>query len=230
MKTLTSNFNKAYPNFSSIPFCGSCKIEESENVGKNALQELTLTGFDGYGFPKDFVAKATSFASLAQTSSTDTVLQTSSRKNDNHCNVLLLNCDKVVLFEMNGQKYMLFCELKSKFSAEEIGHAKDQIVGSLVKVRSLFHSLQGFNLDEYKPIGLIVSFEPTDEQIRALSTKENKIFSFAITLNKNRYYPMPKDKTNKYFHPLEVGTIDIFYLPVPGRQKQYSVDIKTIIK
>lgn len=221
MITLATNFNKAYPDFSSIAFTGSCKVEEPDNVGKDALQELTLTGFDGYGFPHDFVAHTESFATSAQTSPLG---------DGNHCDVMRLNCDKVVLFELNGQKYILFCELKSTFSTEEIGHAKDQIVGSLVKVHSLFHTLQGVNLGEYKSIGLIVSFQPTDEQISAVSKNYDKKSAFAVKLNAERMYPMSEDKTNKYFHPLNVGTIDLFYLPVPDRRKTYTVDINKIIK
>lgn len=221
MNTLTTNFNKAYPGFSSSAFTGSCKVEEPDNVGKDAFQELTLTGFNGYSFPHDFVAHTESFAKSAQTSTLGA---------DNHCDVMRLNCDKVVLFELGGQKYILLCELKSTFSIEEIGRAKDQIVGSLVKVRSLFHTLQGVNLDEYKTIGLIVSFQPTDEQINAVSKNYDKKSAFAVKLNAERRYLMPEEKTNKYFHPLNVGTLDLFYLPIPGRQKTYSVDINMIIK
>lgn len=221
MITLTKYFNKAYPVLCSSHFKGSCIVEEPENAEKDGFNELTLTGFDGYCFPHSFVADMQSFADKAQHSSFDV---------NNHCNVLKLNCDKVVLFELNGQKYMLFCELKSKFSLEEIAHAKDQIVGSLVKVRSLFHTLQDVNLDEYKPIGLIVSYQPSDEQISAVSKTEDKKSTFVIRLNAEKHYTMPKKKTNAYFHPLNVGTIDLFYLPVPGREKSFSVDIRTIIK
>ena len=220
MKTLTINFDKAYPAFSPVSFTGSCKVEEPENAVKEAFRELTLTGFDGYSFPHDFVAHTVSFAKKAQKNLI---------KPGNHCDVMRLNCDKIVLFELHGQKYMLFCELKSTFSSDEIGHAKDQIVGSVVKIRSLFHSLQEVNLDEYKPIGLIVSFQPTDEQINALSKNYDMKTAFAVRLNTDRKYHMPEEKTNKYFHPLNVGTIDLYYLPVPGRQKTYSVDINTII-
>lgn len=220
MKTLTINFGKAYPAFSPDYFTDSCKVEETENAGTEAFRELTLTGFDGYGFPHNLVAQTVSFAELAQ----NKLL-----KPGNHSDVMRLNCDKVVLFELDGQKYILFCELKSTFSADVIVHAKDQIVGSLVKIRSLFHTLQGVILDEYKPIGLIVSFQPTDEQISALSKNYDMKSAFAIKLNAERKYHMPEAKTNKYFHPLNVGTIDLYYLPVPGRQKTYSVDINTII-
>lgn len=220
MKTLKINFDKAYPAFSPEYFTDSCKVEEPENADKVAFRELTLTGFDGYSFPHDLVANTVTFADRAQ----NNLL-----RSGNHCGVMRLNCDKVVLFELEGQKYMLFCELKSTFSSYEIGHAKDQIVGSLVKIRSLFHTLQEVKLDEYKPIGLIVSFQPTDEQINALSKNEDMKSVFAIRLNADRKYNMPEVNTNRYFHPLNVGTIDFYYLPVPERQKTYSVDINTII-
>lgn len=220
MKTLTINFDKAYPAFSPEYFTDSCKVKEPENACKEAFRELTLTGFDGYSFPHDLVANTVSFATQAQKKLI---------KPGNHCDVMRLNCDKVVLFELEGQKYMLFCELKSTFSTDEIVHAKDQIVGSLVKIRSLFHTLQGVKLDEYRPIGLIVSFQPTDEQINALSKNEDMKSAFAVMLNADRKYNMPEVKTNRYFHPLNVGTIDFYYLPVPERQKTYSVDINTII-
>lgn len=220
MKTLTINFDKAYPAFSPEYFTDSCKVEEPENADKEAFRELTLTGFDGYSFPHNLVAQTVSFAKQAQKKLI---------KPGNHCDVMRLNCDKVVLFELEEQKYMLFCELKSTFSTGEIVHAKDQIVGSLVKIRSLFHTLQGVKLDEYKPIGLIVSFQPTDEQINALSKNEDMKSAFAVMLNADRKYNMPEKNTNRYFHPLNVGTIDFYYLPVPERQKTYSVDINTII-
>lgn len=221
MKTLASNFNIAYPEFSTSSFSGSCIVEEHENDRKDAFQQLEILGIDGYRFPHELVEKTSSFADIAKTP----VLQ-----NKNHCGVLKLNCDRVILFELEGQKIILFCELKSTFDTEEIAHAKDQIVGSWVKIRSLFQTLQDFDLDKYKPIGLIVSFEPTQEQLDALSKNYDLKSAFAVNLNIDRFRTMPASKTNKYFHPLNVGTIDLFYLPVPGRRKAYSVDIHTIIK
>lgn len=50
MNKLTTNFNKAYPVFGSTSFVGFCKVEEPDNVGKDAFQELILTGFDGFCF------------------------------------------------------------------------------------------------------------------------------------------------------------------------------------
>lgn len=220
MNTLHLNFNKAYPVFSSMKFHDRCVIEEPDNKDRNALQQLELTGFDGYDFPHDLVSQTASFASAAQ-------------KNaglpESHSDVMRLNCDKVILFEREGQKHILFCELKSSFSSDEIAHAKDQIVGSLVKIRSLFQSLQGFDAKEYKYIGLIASFKPTEEQLNALSKLNDKKSSFAVMLNAHGKYSMSSQKMDDFFYPLSVGAMELYYLGVPQRQKTYSVDINTIL-
>lgn len=218
MNTLKSHFNKVYPVFAATSFTGSCVIEEPKNAGKDALQQLSLTGLDGHSFPHELVAKTVPFATAAQ----KTIAK------EKPVGVIRTDCDKVILFERDGQKYILFCELKSTFSPDEIAHAKDQIVGSWIKMRSLFQTLQNVNIDEYKPIGLIASFMPTDEILSMVSKNEDRKSSFAITLNANRKYSMPANKTNKYYHPLVVGDIDLFYLPVPDRLKTYTVDVNKI--
>lgn len=171
-------------------------------------------------FPHEFVAKSVPFATAAQ----------NTLPKENPITVVRTDCDKVILFERDNQKFVMLCELKSTFCADEIAHAKDQIVGSWIKVRSLLLTLQDINIDDYRPIGLIASFMPTDEILSMVSKNEDRKSTFAITLNAKRKYSMPACKTNKYYHPLNVGTIDLFYLPVPGRQKTFSVDINTIIK
>lgn len=220
MNTLTTNFNKAYPVFAATSFVNSCVVEEPSNIGKDALQQIELTGFDGYSFPHEFVAKTVPFATAAQ----------NPLPKENPVTVIRTDCDKVILFERDGQKFVMFCELKSTFSANELAHAKDQVVGSWIKVRSLLQTLQNINIDDYKPIGLIASFMPTDEILSMVSKNEDSKSAFAITLNATGKYSMPANRTNKYYHPLIVGTIDLFYLPVPDRQKIFSVDINSIIK
>ena len=107
MKTLTDNFNKAYPNFASIAFTDACVIEEPANAANGKFHRLTLTGFNGYGFPHNLVSQTASFATASQKGITTT--------KDCQYDVLRKDCDKVILFERAGQKYMLFCELKSTF-------------------------------------------------------------------------------------------------------------------
>lgn len=213
MKKLVENFNKVYPVFASNSFRESCDVCEPENQETHYFQKLILTGFDGYIFPHEIMGKASSFASMAK-----------------HHGVLTLDCDGVILFEHNNQKYILLCELKSSYLCDEIAKAKNQIVGSSVKMKSLISSLQGFDLSDFKTIGLIVSFEPTDEQITNLSKNEDRKSSFAISLQANKRYTMPDLKTNKFFYPLNIGTIDLYYVPVPNRQTSYAVDVKSWLK
>lgn len=54
--------------------------------------------------------------------------------------------------------------------------------------------------------------------------------SFAISLNSNKYYSMPADKCDHYFHPLAVGCFNIFYISVPNLRTKYIVDVNTFLK
>lgn len=212
MEVLKDNFNKAYPGLAATPFSGTCDINEYDNKGTNKFQKAVLTGLDGYIFPHELMGKASSFASMA-----------------GHNGVLALDCDQVVLFEHSGQKYILLCELKSSYTSEVIAHAKDQIIGSSVKMKSLFSSLQGFDKSEFKAIGLIVSFEPTAEQITNITKNDGPQSAFAIKLQAEKKYCMPTIKTNRFFHPLEIGDFEFYYVAVPNRKTTYAIDIRSLL-
>ena len=215
MDNLVGNFNQIFPDCASTKFIGGCSIKEPDNINTNKFQEIKLNSFDGFQFPHDLAGKTSSFPQIA-----------------NHNGVLLKDCDGIVLFEKGGQKYILFCELKSSYILEDIAKAKDQLVGSFVKFKGLLSCIQGYKQDDYKPIGIIVSFEPTQEQLTNISKKlgTDRRSSFALTLNSKRFYSMPADKCNHYFCPLAVGNFDIYYIAVPSRKTSFSIDINSIIK
>lgn len=210
MEQLASNFDKAYPTFATSKFETCCKVEEPGNNIKG-FQRIELTGIDGITFPHELANKTSSFANIS-----------------GHTSILKKDCDGIILFEKNGQKYILFCELKSTFSTEEIAKATNQLIGSYVKMKGLLSTLQGYDVNVYKPLGLIVSFEPTQEQLTAISKLDNSISFFAITLKHQRVYHMPEEKCKKFFHPLSIGDFDIYYVGVPDRQKTYCVDVNDI--
>ena len=214
MELLARNFCAAYPDVTPIIFKGQCKVEEPKNKksGTGFLQ-IEFKGIDGVSFPHELANKASSFASKV-----------------NHTGILLQDCDGIVLFEKDGQKYMLFCELKSTFSTEEIAKAKNQLVGSYIKMKGILSTLQGYDNNTYKPIGVIVSFEPTQEQLNAISKRDDRHSHFAISLNTKKIYCMHSSKCNSFFHPFAVGDFDIYYVGVPNRQQIYSVDLYNIIK
>ena len=213
MSLLADNFNKAYPGVMSKNFEGTCSITEPLNSGTEKFQEIVLTGLDGVIFPHELACKTSSFPQIAE-----------------HTGVLRYDCDGIVIFEKNGEKYILFCELKSSFVLDDITHAKDQLIGSSVKMKGLLSTLQGFDINDYKYIGLIVSFEPTQEQLTNISKKDDPKASFAISLNSNKYYSMPANKCDEFFHPLAVGSFNIFYISVPNHRTKYTVDIDSFLK
>ncbi len=215
MDKLVKNFDQTYPNYASTKFVGSCSIKEPNNFGTNKFYEIQLNSFDGFQFPHDLAEKTSSFPKIAD-----------------HKGYLLKDCDGILLFEKNGQKYILFCELKSSYILDDIVYAKNQLVGSYVKFKGLLSCIQGYEQKDYKPIGLIVSFEPTQEQLTNISKKlgTDRRSSFALTLNSKRFYSMPADKCDSYFCPLAVGNFDIYYVAVPNRQTVFSIDINAIIK
>ena len=213
MKQLAINFQEAYPDLAPKEFTTSCKITEPENAGTKKFQQIELTDFSGYYFPHELAGKASSFPRIAR-----------------HKGVLLLDCDGVTIFEKNGQKYILYTELKSSFILEEIVKAKDQLVGTHVKIKGVLSTLQGYDINEYKPIGLIVSFAPTQEQLTTISKNYDKRASFAISLSNMRKYHMPSEKCNQFYVPLAVGDFEIYYVGVPNRQTNYSISINEILK
>lgn len=213
MDKLVKNFDQTYPNYASTKFVGSCSIKEPNNFGTNKFYEIQLNSLNGFQFPHDLAEKTSSFPKIA-----------------NHNGFLIKDCDGILLFEKNGQKYILFCELKSSYILEDIVKAKNQLVGSFVKFKGLLSCIQGYEQKDYKPIGLIVSFEPTQEQLTNISKIQDNRSSFAISLNRNRYYIMPADKCDKFFCPLAVGCFEIYYVAVPDHKTTFSIDINIIIK
>lgn len=74
--------------------------------------------------------------------------------------VFMKNCDGIVLFEVDGKKYMFLTELKSNFSTENLLKAKVQIISSFIKTNMLLHLSACYRLEDYIIKGFIVSYPP----------------------------------------------------------------------
>ena len=166
MEKVIVNYNKAYHALPAIPFESSCKIKEPCNEVKDGkLCEVCLTGFNGYSFPHELPEKLSSFVKIATVMKADEGIKCVSGKlSDGKEHYLMKDCDGVIFFEKGGQKYMLFCELKSSYCSEEIFKAKNQICASYIKVKALMGTLQDFCLQEFMPIGMIFSYGPNPEE------------------------------------------------------------------
>lgn len=221
MKTLIDNYNFLYPTFSATQFNGSIVVDEPANKGDmTKFQQIEIKGINGYAFKHELAEKLSSYAKIASPS----VFSISGNQYDN---ILYDDCDRIILFEKNGQKYMLFCELKSGYSTDQIFHARCQLLGSYIKMKGLMSTVRGYIENDYIPIGLIISFESTPEQ-RDFYSKGNNGFktAFVRKLDESKKVDI---KSNTSPIPFDYKDFSIYHFGVPDKKVTYSVDINTII-
>lgn len=130
-------------------------------------------------------------------------------------------------------QYIHICELKSSYATQPITKAKDQIIGSWLKLHSLMSLLQSYHPEEWQVRGIIASFTPTPEQEAAiLRMKENgnEAGNFCYNLQRDRKYPMPEANCKSYFCPLNVPGITIYHVPVPYQTEAFGVNFDTLIQ
>lgn len=80
-------------------------------------------------------------------------------------------CDGIFLLEKDGTNYILFVELKSNFNKRAIM----QIAISDIRYKLLCCGIDGFDINDYQEIGLIISYPPTS------SVTDNSSYKLAKT-------------------------------------------------
>lgn len=220
MDKLITEFNKLYPNFAGRRFSGTCNIIEHENYGKpGTFQRLDVTvssKYPGWKFSRQFLEATKSFHEKSIKSVADT----------REChNIMMRECDGMFCTQEDDGtiKFHVF-ELKSGFSKENIIKAKNQIVGSYLKMIHLLAPLQAFDLSRIRVTGYIVAYKPTVEFINAIKD-DGRAGYFCIQLDAKGQYHMPASKCAKYWHPLSCGDIDINFIKVPHGMASHSVTV-----
>ena len=130
------------------------------------------------------------------------------------------------------RKFIYICEIKSSFIADNIVKAKDQVVGSYLKLHSLLSLLQSYKQSEWTVRGIIASFTPPAEKVQDFLRKKStgdKVSSFCYDFQRDKKYVMPEDKCKKYFSPLNVPEITLYHVSVPGMPDSYTIDFSKII-
>lgn len=122
---------------------------------------------------------------------------------------------------------MFLCELKSTFDSSQIFHAREQIIGTLMRLKAKASILQTQVDWEYH--GVIVSYEPTDRQLDALNKLSSNDGRFAKTLCAKRHKLIRNELAQKYYHPLSIPDLNIHYVAVPNRNPEYELDMQTLI-
>lgn len=221
MSVLIDNFKKLYPSLSVTDINGDCVIAEVEDkTNKNCLRQLIFSDVVGWQFPHEMPKKASSFFKISQ----------KGVKVDN-CNCLSVvreDCDGVFCVESNNKLILYVCELKTSFIKENICKAKDQIVGSFVKMLGLLNMLQGFCCENVEMRGLIISYEPDRERLSSFKM-ENRQDYFCLNLYNHGNYSMPKNNCELFWHPLAFRhDIHFVYISVPKGLKSYKISFDEI--
>lgn len=89
-------------------------------------------------------------------------------------------CDGILVIESDKEKYLIFIELKSEYTPDNIGKAEKQISASYVRMSMLLNVIQDVDLKKYKKCGIIVSHPLTPQKMTLLQKKKN-VFPERIT-------------------------------------------------
>ena len=141
---------------------------------------------------------------------------------------MLLNSDGIIFAEVDGRKCLFVCELKSSFGVAQISHAKEQIVGTLLRLQAQLSILQ--SLPEWEYHGVIVSYEPTGSQLVVASKLTSRDASFSRYLCAKKHKLISSSIANKYYAPLALPDVNIHYVAVPDRQNEYQVDLRELLR
>lgn len=214
---IAQHFNEAYPEYAAKEWhADDCfNIEEPQNYNTNKFERLSVTGLDCFQFPHCLASKLSSFATMSNCTG--------------NIGCLTLDCDSILLVEKADCIYVICCELKSTFSSEEISKAKNQIVGSSVKFKGILSTLQDVDFQKIKSLALLSlsSLPPSKWMLfQSLKTIEK---AFAFQLQSERLYKMPSLSCNRFFSPLNVGDVELHYIPVPDRQSTFQVDLGKLL-
>lgn len=216
MKQLIGDFDKLYPSF--MTKVSDVCIEEKENIKKEypTLRYLNIRGINGFEISNEIIKKSKSLF-------------------ENVCpgyKFLKSDCDGIFLTEKDGRKYIFICELKSRFSVKEISSAKDQIIGSYLKLHALFSLLQTYRQEDYEIRGIIASFSPTSEVVSYMtkSRENNKASKFCYNLNRDSFYVMPKENCMLFYAPLCLQGLTIHYLPVLDNSPECSLQLDKLLQ
>lgn len=210
MRQLIEDFKKLYPPF--VSEVSSICIEEKENQSRThvTFDRLNIQGVDGFEISNQIVKVASGlYGKVSQ------------------YKLLTKDCDGIFVTEKEGKRYLFLCELKSRFIVKEIVSAKDQIIGSYLKLHGLFSLLQAYKQEAWEIRGIIASFTPTDEVLSFMSkTRETSPAErFCYNLNRDSVYQMPKDNCLCYYNPLCMNGITIHYIPIQNKSSEFTVQL-----
>ena len=209
-----------------MEYCkGNVHINEKSPSAK--VKEIIWTGSDFHKVDSTVVKDMTSFFQMAGSPE-----------------IFNLDCDGIILFEKDSQKYIFFSELKSTFDTSDIFYAKDQIISSYLKINMIMHLLHCYNYNDFIVKGFIACLSPNmsflrdlyKEQLLKSGSRYKSDADFAIDLcyfSKRSTVLQPTDCFKLKDLPLgNTGifkTMEFHYIEVPIGKSSVTVDVNAYI-
>ena len=220
---LIANFNRQFPVYAVLECKGTCVLKEKERSASSngEFGQLTITDIDCWHFPHNLPKDNSSF--YAKSVEGIGAIE--------RCHELMLkDCDGIFCVEEQGKLVFYVCELKSSYIKDNIVKAKDQIVGSCLKLDSLLSILQGYDKDLIEYRGVIIAYEADTERLSSFNALTDRGAAFCIKLYKDGAYHMPKEKCEAYWKPLRCYDIEIGLVKVSRGNTAYQVRLNDIIR
>lgn len=211
MDRFCETFNQAYPNFQISHPSNECVIMEPTVSNSNSdFLSLKVVGNNLRDFRYEFAGGTTSFYEKAKSP-----------------DPLRSNCDGIFLAQKDGRNIIFFCELKSSFSEQEICHAKEQLVGTLLRTKAQLAILQkNCNFEIH---GVIVSYAPTSENLSYVAKQTGPRGFFLQNLCSRNHHDMNAAKCAAFYDPWNVPSFRIHYVQVPIHKQHYTISIDDLL-
>lgn len=162
---------------------------------------------------------------------------------DNTCTPELKHdCDGVLAVEVRGCKYLVFIELKSSYTKDNLQKAEKQLAASYLRVMSRLICIVNFVPDAYKKCGIIIS-HPLDiaekqkikrkQQIgKRLDRYDRQALTFATTCKKA--FPLEKKYAQLCTLPVRkellFDSLPIYHLDVSQSASQGRFNLEEILR
>lgn len=153
------------------------------------------------------------------------------------------SCDGVLVIERKEESFIIFVELKSKYSEENITKAEKQLSASYFRIMSLFSILDGIEYSRYKKCGIIVSHPIETERLtRILKKKNTKLGTLSrferqcLQFSKKEPTNFPINRIYSLLQKLPVkgsfcfNELPTFHVKVNCNEKQGKFKLDSILK
>ena len=213
MSTLSSNFDIVYERYHTRPFAGQCDVRETEaaDTGRE-VRRLRFKNVDGYEIPHMMVKR-----------SSNVYGSPSEAFEKSRFRVVRKDCDGLFVVENENGLRMNICELKTSASVNTICDAKDQIIGSYVRMNALMSNLKSYP-EHVDVVGFIASHGPNLHTLSMMKDASDPKTMFYYKLMTKGEYVMPKVKMDGYYNPIKMREIKFYFVTVPDGAQHHEVD------